>query len=93
MIGGDTFLYPVLGLAGETGEFVDKVKKLYRDHGGWMDEPVRLELVKELGDLQWYLAELATQLDVKLNYVADTNLQKLADRAQRGVIGGNGDNR
>lgn len=92
-IGGDTLLYPVLGLAGETGEFADKVKKLYRDNNGVMSEGQRSSLVLELGDLQWYLAELATQLGVSLAFVADMNLAKLADRAERGVIGGDGDNR
>lgn len=92
-IGGDTLLYPVLGLAGETGEIVDKVKKIYRDHGGKMTEEQAAELAKETGDLLWYIAEICTQLDVSLGFVAFGNLKKLADRQARGVIGGNGDNR
>lgn len=92
-IGGDTLLYPVLGLAGETGEIVDKVKKLYRDHGGKMSHEQAIELAKETGDLMWYISEICTQLGISLGYVAQRNLEKLADRAERGVIGGNGDNR
>jgi NTP pyrophosphatase (non-canonical NTP hydrolase) len=93
VIGGDKLLYPVLGLAGEVGEIVDKVKKLYRDHDGYMTHAQRVELAKEGGDLLWYIAEICTQLEINFSFVAESNLKKLADRADRGVIGGSGDNR
>lgn len=50
-------------------------------------------IVKEMGDVLWYLASLADDLGVTLDNVAKTNIKKLADRAARGVIKGEGDNR
>jgi NTP pyrophosphatase (non-canonical NTP hydrolase) len=92
-IGGDTLLYPVLGLLGEAGEIANKVKKIYRDKGGKFSEDDKAMLLDESSDLAWYLAEICTQLGVSLEDVAKHNIAKLADRAERGVIGGNGDNR
>ncbi len=81
--------YPALGLAGETGEVCEKIKKHVRD-GRELDKK---ELAKEMGDVLWYLAVLANDLGLRLSEVADTNLKKLIDRASRGVISGSGDNR
>jgi len=92
-IGGNALLYPVLGLAGETGELVNKVKKLHRDNGGEMNAAHRDAILQETGDLLWYLAEICTQLHVDLETVAYANIEKLASRAERGVIGGSGDYR
>lgn len=92
-IGGDILLYPVLGLAGEVGELLNKVKKNYRDSGGIYTHADRNALIAELGDILWYVSEVATQLSVELDRVATDNVLKLADRANRGVIGGNGDER
>jgi NTP pyrophosphatase (non-canonical NTP hydrolase) len=85
------FLEKVLGLVGESGEFADKIKKLIRDHDGQIVD--KEELVKELGDVLWYLAMIARYLDVDLDEVAEKNIAKLADRAQRSQIHGHGDNR
>jgi NTP pyrophosphatase (non-canonical NTP hydrolase) len=85
------FLEKVLGLVGESGEFADKIKKLIRDRGGQIDD--REELIKELGDILWYLAMLACYLDVDLSVVAEKNVAKLASRHKRGQIHGAGDNR
>lgn len=92
-IGGDRLLYPVLGLAGEAGELVNKLKKVYRDNGGTVPPDVKWAIASELGDILWYVAEIATQLQIELNTVATDNVWKLASRANRGVIGGSGDNR
>lgn len=92
-IGGETLLYPVLGLAGESGELANKVKKIYRDDVGVLSDVRRDEIADELSDCLWYLAEIATQLNFDLNDIAAGNLHKLADRASRGVIGGSGDER
>lgn len=82
-------IYPALGLAGESGEVAEKVKKSLRG-----DAPLnRDELVKELGDILWYIASMATDIDVDLSEVAAANIKKLSDRKQRGVIKGSGDNR
>jgi NTP pyrophosphatase (non-canonical NTP hydrolase) len=90
-------LYPVLKLAGEAGEVAEKLGKLMRDEG-WtpgrpLDEAQREALARELGDVLWYVAAVAHDLDVPLDDVARANLAKLADRKARGVIGGSGDTR
>lgn len=92
-IGGERALYPALGLADEAGEVLGKIKKLYRDRGGEVTPEFRRELEKELGDVYWYLAVLADAFGLRSSEVAAGNLRKLADRAQRGVIRGEGDDR
>lgn len=87
------YLYPALGLAEEAGEVAGKFAKAIRDEGGVISEERKLAIVKELGDVMWFVAELATCLEVDLDLVAEMNLQKLASRKARGVIGGSGDNR
>ena len=90
---GANFAYPALGLAGEAGEVADKLKKVIRDNGGVLTDSVRDAVAKELGDVLWYVAVLAQEMDYSLNEIAKTNLDKLASRQQRGVITGSGDNR
>lgn len=85
-------LYPALGL-GEAGEVQNKVKKIYRDNGGQWSAENRVKVAEELGDLLWYIAVMARDLDVSLGYIAAQNLEKLASRQERGVLGGSGDNR
>lgn len=81
--------YPSLGLAGEVGELLNKIKKVIRD-----DAPIdKAELTGELGDVLWYLAALARDLDISLQVAAEQNINKLHDRQQRGKLQGNGDNR
>jgi len=82
-------MYPALGLAGEVGETLNKIKKHYRD-GTSLDKD---DMTKELGDILWYLSALATDLDIDLEEVAMGNLKKLRDRQERGVLGGSGDYR
>jgi NTP pyrophosphatase (non-canonical NTP hydrolase) len=50
-------------------------------------------LIKELGDVEWYVAQIADQIKVTLGTVLNMNLLKLADRKERGVLGGSGDDR
>jgi len=90
---GNNFVYPTLGLVGESGEVADKIKKVIRDKNGIMDENTKLEIMKELGDVLWYLSQLATELDLSLDYIANENLQKLFSRMERNKIHGDGDNR
>ena len=80
--------YLGLGLGGESGEVLEKVKKLIRD--GHID---KRETAKELGDSLWYLTRLANALGYDLSTVAQMNIDKLTSRKERNVLKGNGDNR
>ena len=87
------YVYPALGLAEEAGEVAGKYAKAVRDNAGIIDEERKKEIVKELGDVLWFVSELATCLGVTLGEVAQKNLDKLASRKERGMIHGSGDNR
>ena len=95
-------LYPALGLASEASEVCGKVKKLIRDDEMPIDEGFdtrkieagkRLEIAKELGDSLFYIAMIADDIDYTLSEIAEMNLEKLADRKNRGQLRGSGDNR
>jgi len=86
-------IYPALGLAGETGEVCEKIKKVFRDADGKFTETKRVEIMKELGDVLWYIAAIATDLNIPLDVVATENIKKLSSRRKRGAIHGSGDNR
>jgi len=93
---GDDFknlLHWVLGLNGEAGEVAEKLKKIIRDKDSIVTEEDKIELAKELGDVLWYIAVFAHDLGVPLDEIAQTNLDKLKSRKDRGVLGGAGDNR
>jgi NTP pyrophosphatase (non-canonical NTP hydrolase) len=85
----EAITYPLLGLVGEVGEFANKYKKVIRDG----KEFPREDMASELGDILWYLANLAYDCDLNLNHIAQKNLDKLGDRKIRGVLGGSGDTR
>lgn len=87
------YVAKILGLVGEAGEAADKFKKLIRDEKDQPDESERQELLKELGDVLWYIAVLAKYLGSDLDPVAKNNIEKLADRKSRGVLKSKGDNR
>ncbi|HET9590869.1 MAG TPA: nucleoside triphosphate pyrophosphohydrolase family protein [Anaerolineales bacterium] len=90
---GHTIIYPTLGLVNEAGEVAGKIKKVFRDKGGQINEETRQALKAELGDVLWYLAQIATELDLSLDDIAEANIAKLYDRLERGKIRGEGDNR
>ena len=76
----DVLINGVMGLCGESGEAIDIVKKhLHQGH-----ELDREKLIKELGDIAWYLAETATALDVSLEEVLERNIEKLRSRYPEG---------
>ena len=85
--------YCALGLAGEAGEVADNIKKYIRDDNEEISIQRMVAITKELGDVLWYIANLATELNLDLGIIADENLRKLADRKNRGTIHGSGDNR
>lgn len=90
---GHGVIYPTLGLTNEAGEVAGKIKKIFRDKDGKIGDAEREALKAELGDVLWYLAQVATELDLSLQDIADANLAKLFDRLERGKIKGDGDNR
>ena len=76
----EMLLNSVMGLCGESGEAIDIVKKHYF-HGHELDKE---HLIKELGDVAWYLAEAATALDISLEDILSTNIDKLKKRYPEG---------
>lgn len=84
--------YVGLGL-GEAGEIQGKIKKVIRDDSGRLSHEARVAIGKELGDLLWYVARAAAEISMPLDQIAHMNLAKLADRAERGVLTGSGDER
>jgi len=89
----NNFIYPTLGLAGEAGEVAEKIKKVIRDGNGIVTEEKKVEITKELGDVLWYVANLAKELGISMDEVAQKNIEKLQSRQQRGELHGSGDNR
>ena len=86
-------VYPTLGLTNEAGEVAGKVKKIFRDKGGKISDQDREALKEELGDVLWYLTQICTELDLTLQEVAETNIDKLFSRLERNQIRGDGDHR
>lgn len=86
-------IYPTLGLANEAGEVAGKIKKIFRDKEGNIGAAEKDALKAELGDVLWYIAQVATELDLSLDEIAQGNIAKLLDRQVRGKIQGDGDNR
>ncbi len=85
--------YLALGLTGEAGEIANKLKKIIRDHDGDGATIDKDDIKGELGDVLWYLANLADIIGISFDDVATYNAEKLASRKERGVLGGSGDNR
>lgn len=81
--------YAIAGLAGEVGELFSYLAKAIRD-----DYPLDPDfMVKELGDILWFIAAIADDLGVGLEDVADRNIHKLESRKRRNKIKGSGDDR
>lgn len=89
---GEALAYLGLGL-GEAGEVQGKIKKVLRDDGGVLTADARDAIAAELGDLLWYVSNLATEIGVPLGLIAGRNIAKLSSRAARGALQGSGDNR
>ena len=79
-------MYLCMGLAGESGEVIEKIKKIIRNDKGTITDGKREDVKKELGDTLWYLSQLARAVGLSFDDVAAANIKKLAARAPRGVI-------
>lgn len=94
-------LYATLGLVGEAGETAEQVKKTWRDdmpnEGSFYDRPItperREKIIKELGDVFWYAAQVCTELGIPMSEVAKLNIEKLAARRAANLIHGEGSDR
>jgi NTP pyrophosphatase (non-canonical NTP hydrolase) len=86
-------MYVCLGLAGESGELIEKIKKGIRNHEGVFDDEARRLIKLEIGDVLWYLSQIARMLDIPFDDAASANIKKLEDRAARGVLKSEGDTR
>jgi len=85
--------YAALGLAGESGEVANQIKKVTRDDGGVLTSKRKQAIIKELGGMFWYAAEIATLMGISLADVPAANLAQLYSRKERGTIKGDGDDR
>ena len=79
---GSNPVFPALGLAGEAGEIADQVKKAIRDDHGAFSERRKAQMKEEMGDALWYIAQIATELGLSLDDVANANLAKIRKRYQ-----------
>ncbi len=89
----NNYVYPVLGLSGESGEVAEKFKKIIRDDDGQISLEKKIEIEKELGDVLWYLSQIASELKLDLGQIAQKNIEKLQSRMNRDKLSGSGDNR
>jgi len=85
-------MYAFLNLASEAGEVCSLVAKKIRDG---VKDPVDYHnnMKKELGDVMWMVAAIASDHNISLSEICENNIQKLADRKKRNTISGSGDNR
>lgn len=86
-------MYCALKLNGEAGEVAEKIGKVIRDNQSAFQPDKTLEIVKELGDVLWYIAALANEFGFTLEQVAQLNIEKLKKRQQTNKLHGEGDNR
>lgn len=87
------YCYPALALSEEAGEVAGKYAKAVRDCNGEIDAERKEAIVKELGDVTWFVAELCTLLNVSFEEVMQKNIDKLTSRRERNKIHGSGDDR
>ena len=85
--------YPALGLNGEAGEVAEKVKKCWRDNGGVFTEEIKKAILKELGDVLWYITATAQDMGYSLEDVIKNNFEKIDKRVKTNTQHGEGDNR
>lgn len=87
------WLYPVIGLAGETGELLNKLKKIIRDGANQQSKEFKQKISDEIGDIMWYVSQTCNEFGLDLEEILCKNIEKLQSRKKRGVLKGSGDNR
>ena len=102
---GSNWIYPLLGLFGESGEIAEKIKKIIRNDNFVVLKRTKIEdphffleeekkaMKKELGDVLWYVNAICGEMGWKLKDVAQENIEKLESRQRRNKIKGDGDER
>ena len=83
--------YVSFGLVGESGEFAEKIKKFIRDDSCTMTKERKELIIKELGDVLWYVANIASELKLSMDHIAYENLRKLNKRKEENKLHGDGD--
>jgi NTP pyrophosphatase (non-canonical NTP hydrolase) len=83
---GANFIYPTLGLVSEIGEVADVLKRVVRDENSILSTERRMAIGSEIGDILWYLSQLATELDLSIEDIATANLEKLTERKRAGTL-------
>ena len=83
--------YLTIGMVGEAGEVANKIKKILRHDTEIINEQIKLDIAKELGDVLWYMSELSVYLGFNLNEIAEININKLNERKLLNTIRGVGD--
>jgi len=86
-------IYPVLGMCGESGEAAEKVKKVLRDNNKEFSEENKKAILKELGDVLWYITATAQDMGYSLEDVIKNNFEKIDKRVKTNTQHGEGDNR
>lgn len=86
-------IYPVLGMNGEAGETAEKVKKCLRDNNGIFGDQIKVDIMRELADVLWYIWATADDMGYTLEDVMKIGIEKVEKRQKTNTIHGKGDNR
>ncbi|MCK4967989.1 MAG: nucleoside triphosphate pyrophosphohydrolase family protein [Candidatus Aenigmarchaeota archaeon] len=87
----NNFVYPIIGLTGEAGEVANVIKGFLKEGQGAINEKNKERVAKELGDLLWYIAQLATEFGLSLDKIAESNIEKIMLRKKNGEFSKFGD--
>lgn len=82
----------ILGMVAELGEFCNKYKKVFRDHGGQLEKR-QIDFALEMGDIMWYFERVSNSMGFDLEEIIEMNIEKLQSRKVRDKIKGEGDKR
>ena len=86
-------VYPILGMNGEAGEAAEKAKKVLRDNNGIFGGMIKMDIMKELADVLWYVWATADDLGYTLEDVMKIGVEKVEKRKKTNTVHGSGDNR